>query len=461
MKSTGKRGAWYLGVDVGGTKILGAMVKANGKVVARKRAATPRDTSPQETVGAILQVMEDLLNEDAAYREGLQAIGLAVPGITDQSEGRVVVTPNMNLTGLRITPMITERFSVPVALGNDVNLGTLGEKWLGSAMHADSAVGIFVGTGIGGGVIVNGRLVDGFRGAAGEIGHMLMLRDGPLCGCGNRGCLEALASRSAIEREIRMGVDLGRKTVLSDLIGTDLSVIRSSMLKRALLADDALVKEVMRHAAETLGAACLTIRHLIDPEVIVLGGGVVEACKFFILPIVEMAIASDPLPGARPGGNVVVSSLGDDAVALGAVAQAQQLLGLEPFSDRGAPDRYPEIGKARPGRVRVAQATYNEDVVIRADGRVRRRRKLLDAAKVESSDSIGPRELELVCKGRPSVLIVGTGFGKPAELTEEAREFLRQRGIAWEVLSTAKAVTCYNATVGRKAALLHVGDEQP
>lgn len=451
-----KSAAWYLGVDVGGTKILGAMVKANGKVVARKRVPTPRDTSPHETAGTILQVMEELLAEDPTYREGLQAIGLAVPGITDQEEGRVVVTPNMNLTGLRITPMVSERFGVPVALGNDVNLGTLGEKWMGSAAHADSAVGIFVGTGIGGGVIVNGRLVEGFRGAAGEIGHMLMLRDGPLCGCGHRGCLEALASRTAIEREIRMGVELGRKTVLTELIGHDLSIIRSSMLKRALLQGDELVEEVMRHAAETLGAACLTIRHMIDPEVIVLGGGVVEACDFFVLPIVEEAVASDPLPGARPGGHVVGSTLGDDAVVLGAVALAQQLLGCDALPRSGRSGEYPAIAEVRPGHVAVADKVYEEDVVIRADGRVKKRRKVLKLDGEGLPGRIDPDELQRVCKGRPNVLIIGSGYGDPVELSDDGREFLRQRGIAFEVLPTADAVNSYNATEGRKAALLRV-----
>ena len=221
---------------------------------------------------------------------------------------------------------------MPVAVGNDVNLGTLGEKWLGAARGAGSVVGIFVGTGIGGGVIVDDHLVRGAREAAGEIGHIVMLPGGPRCGCGNRGCLEAVASRSAIEREIRKAVRAGGKSTLSKLLRRDKTPIKSKPLWRALKAKDPIVTDIMRRAAQFLGYACLTVRHLVDPDVIVLGGGVIEACGDFVLPIVQKIVASDALPGARRGGEIVESKLGDDAVALGAVAIAQELIGESPVS---------------------------------------------------------------------------------------------------------------------------------
>ena len=174
---------------------------------------------------------------------------------------------------------------------------------------------ILVGTGIGGGFVQKGKLWRGRGSRPAKSATSSCRSAARKCGCGNRGCLEALASRSAIERDIRAGIAAGRQSVLSELCGGDLSVIRSGAIRKALVAEDSLVSDVVRRASEVLGYACLTVRHLIDPEVIVLGGGVIEACSDFMMPIVENIVGSDRLPGARDGGRVLLSALGDDAVA--------------------------------------------------------------------------------------------------------------------------------------------------
>ncbi|MGB2821398.1 MAG: ROK family protein, partial [Phycisphaerae bacterium] len=316
MAGSGKKRSrkLYVGVDVGGTKILATLVKRSGKVLARRRLPTPREGKCGEVVEAVAAAIEKLLHR-ADTSGGVAAVGLAIPGVVDPDRGRVVITPNMNLTGLDIVKEMRKRIDVPVALGNDVNLGTLGEKWLGAGRGARSAVGIFLGTGIGGGVIIDGAMYRGCRESAGEVGHLIMQPGGPLCGCGSRGCFEALASRTAIERDIRAAVASGRKSVVTELLEDEAGLIRSGTLKKAIAQNDEVVVEVMRRAAEITGYACLSIRHLIDPEVIILGGGVIEACGDFMLPIIEEIVASDPLTGARPGGRIVPSLLGDDAVA--------------------------------------------------------------------------------------------------------------------------------------------------
>jgi len=448
----------YLGVDVGGTKILAALARRSGKIVGRKRATTPRGTDPQETVAAITGAIRELLKENGVARRKVCALGLAVPGVVDPEQGRVVVTPNMNLSGVNLVPLMQETFRMPIALGNDVNLGTLGEYWLGSAALADSAVGIFIGTGIGGGIILDGKLIVGHRGAAAEIGHMRVRRDGPLCGCGARGCLEAFASRTAIERDLREALAQGRTSVLTELTQGDLSVIRSSVLRRALADGDALVKEVMTAAAETLGDACLQIRHLLDPEVIVLGGGLIEACKFFILPIVQDTVAADPLPGIFAGGKVVVSSLGDDAVVLGAVALAQQQEGRDPLGKARLKSlsRYPMVDDIRPNRITVGDRTFEQDVYIRANGKVGLRSKIRCEGEPPNVHQVDVAELKAVCKDRPSILIIGTGHCRSVTLSEDAEQFLLRRGVTYELLPSADAAAAYNTIKGRKAALLHV-----
>ncbi len=447
----------YLGVDVGGTKIQASLVEGSGTVIGRQKVATPRNVDPEQVVSEVERAMQSVVTAGGIQFKDLTAIGLAIPGVVDPKSGGVIVTPNMNLDGLPIAARLHERLKVPVALGNDCNLGALGEAWLGSARNAKSMMSILVGTGIGGGVVRNGKLWRGAREAAGEIGHIIMEVGGPQCGCGNFGCFEALASRSAIERDLRAGVAAGRRTMLTDILKGDLSVIRSGALRDALVAGDDLVTEVMQRAAEVLGHACLTVRHLIDPEVIVLGGGVIGACSSFVMPIVERIIENDRLPGARGGGHVLLSALGDDAVVLGAVALARIEVGRNPFhKEHTVRRKYPAVSWERFGEVTVGEKTYARDIYVLVDGTVKKRKKSLIKQSYGDSHTVGPEELEKVCRGGPEIVFVGTGESNHLALNEDAERFLRQRSIQWEAIPTPKAVDAYNKSNRRKAALLHV-----
>jgi len=453
----GKKSGPYLAVDVGGTKIQASLVEETGKIVGQERASTPRDGGPEQAVAAIERTIEGLLKSKSVTPGELVAMGLAIPGVVDPDEGRIVFTANMCLTGVEIGSHLEAHFRVPVVLGNDCNLGALGETWLGSARRAESAVAILVGTGIGGGFVRNGKLWRGARESAGEIGHTIVQIDGPLCGCGNRGCLEALASRTAIENRLRAAVADGQKTILTELLQGDLRVIRSRTLRQALEAEDALVTEIVRRAAETLGYACINVRHLIDPEVIVLGGGVIEACSDFILPIVENIVGSDGLPGARDGGRVLLSALGDDAVVLGAVALARIHVGRSPFKRRFAvTPGYPTIVRTRFGEVVVGETAYSRDVYITVDGNVKKRKKRLAREEYHTAHTLGPKELEKICRGGPEILFVGTGESGAMKLSDEALRFLSQRSIECKALPTPDVAEAYNKSAKRKAAVIHV-----
>ena len=447
----------YLGVDIGGTKIQASLVEESGAIVGRQRYPTPRDGGPEPVLLAIEEAAEQVLTGSELRFDDLTAIGVAVPGVVDPDTARVVVTPNMSLSGVEIGSHLQARFKVPVAVGNDCNLGTLGETWLGSARNTKSAVGILVGTGIGSGFVQGGKMWRGARESAAEIGHIVMQIGGPECGCGNRGCLEALASRSAIERDLRGAVEAGRRTLLTELLDSDLSIIRSSALRQALDAQDQLVTDVMRNASVVLGHACLTVRHLIDPEVIVLGGGVVEACHDFVLPIVQGIVGADQLPGAREGGRVLLSALGDDAVVLGAVALARGHVGRNPFQEQFAvKPKYPTIGKTRFGEVAVGGQAYAEDILIAVSGEVKKRKKAKVKKLYGSSHVVGPWEVKRVCKGGPEVLFIGTGHSGLVEVTEEARRYLSERSIECKALPTPELPKPYNDSCKRKAALIHV-----
>jgi len=450
-------GKMYVGVDVGGTSITAALVNEAGQVISRAKNPTPRVDQAEPVLAAIEQTIDEVLRKALRKGHTVAAIGLAIPGVVDPKRGLIVVTPNMPLSGVAIGKRFKQRFNLPIALGNDCNLGAIGERWLGSARSARSVMAILVGTGIGGGFVQKKRLWRGAREAASEIGHIVMQIDGPECGCGNRGCLEALASRTAMERDLREAIAAGRQSALGELCQGDLSVIRSRYLRQALEAGDELTREVVRRAAEVLGHACLTVRHLLDPELIVLGGGVLEACSEFIMPVVEQIVASDRLPGAREGGQVVLSSLGDDAVVLGCVALARKAAGRSPFRKRFAVEpQYPAVGPVEFGRIVIGGETYSSDVFINVHGKIKQRDKQLARESQGSSHLIGPQELEKVCRGGPALLIIGTGMEGQVELADQAESFLQRRRIEYRLLPTPEAVEAFNQANGRRALLAHL-----
>ncbi len=214
---------------------------------------------------------------------------------------------------------------------------------------------------------------------------------------------------------------------------------------------------ILHRAAETLGYACLTVRHLVDPQVIVLGGGLMEACSEFMMPIIENIVGSDRLPGARDGGHVLLSALGDDAVVLGAVALARKQVGRSPFKKRYRVEpTYAEIVRFSFNEIVIGQKAYDRDIYILVNGKVKSRDKDLAKREGDSLQTIGPKEIEEVCKGGPEVLFVGCTRAGEVALSEPAQRYLSQRSIRCEILPAAQLVDVYNKSKARKAALIHV-----
>ncbi|MFA5927945.1 MAG: ROK family protein [Candidatus Margulisiibacteriota bacterium] len=314
---------YYIGIDVGGTKILAAVVDKAGRIKAREKQPTPKNANSKEILRTIMTTIVTVQKKAGLSLKDIAGIGLAVPGIVDPVKGKILITPNTGLSGLDISKELKKKFGkIKIAVGNDVNLGILGECWLGVAKGARNVVGIFPGTGVGGGVVIDGRLLLGKHGAAAEVGHMIVQVNGPRCSCGNKGCLEALSGRWAIEKALRLSLKQGRKTIVTKLLGGKLKTIKSKTLAKALQKKDKLVTELLTSAACALGSACISLRHIFDPEMIVFGGGLIEACGDFYLPIIQKTVAKDPFFGKLGPVKIVRSKLGDDAVVLGAVALA-------------------------------------------------------------------------------------------------------------------------------------------
>jgi len=268
-----------VGVDLGGTSLLAIATNTEGKILGEKKRKTRAKEGASAVLKRIAETIRDTVHGAGARLKNVRAIGLGVPGPLDPKTGVVLHAPNLGPTwnNLPVAAYLSETLGCPVYLANDVNVGAIGEYALGAGKGFRNLVAIFVGTGIGGGIILNGKLYRGTRCSAGEIGHTILMADGPLCGCGKRGCAEALASRTAIEREIRAGILAGQEslipTIMEELGRESMS---SSVIATALEQGDALTQDVVARAEYYMGLLVASIVNVLDPEVVVLGGGVVE-----------------------------------------------------------------------------------------------------------------------------------------------------------------------------------------
>ncbi len=314
-----------IGMDLGGTKILAAVVDSDGRILAEAKLRTKADQGPDVVIRRMAETAQQAAQKAQIDWSRVRGVGIGAPGPMNPETGVVYRPPNLpGWEEVALGPRLAEALGIPVCLENDVNLGTLGEHALGAGRGTQDMVGIFVGTGVGGGLILDGKLRSGFRHAAAEVGHMTILADGPVCGCGKRGCLEAVASRTAIERDIRLGLAAGRESLIPELTkGT--GRLTSGVLAKALRKGDPLVTEVIGRAQWYLGLLTASIVNLIDPEMLVFGGGVVEAMGAkFLEPIRVTARQYYIQQTDAERVHIVPGTLGDHAGVLGAAVLARQ-----------------------------------------------------------------------------------------------------------------------------------------
>jgi glucokinase len=442
----------FIGIDVGGTNIQCALCDESGRIFQRTKHTTPFQGTREAIIAEILQSVRTLL--DMEHESQPQGIGLAVPGLVEYQYNRIAASPNMTISGVDLAAPLVDAFGCPTVLVNDCDAATQGEQWMGAARDAESAIGLFVGTGLGGGIILDKKLLRSEKFSLAEVGHVCMQMDGPLCGCGNKGCLEAICSRTAIERDLRAAMADDQPTVLRDLLDPEEPRIRSGVLREALEANDPLVQKVLGGAAEALGHACVTFRHLFDPDVFVFGGGVMEACGDFLFPIIEEGIAGDPFMKNRTLPRVVLSALGDDAGVLGAAVVAIEEAGHDPFAPgkREKKHAIPSIEVQSDGAV-VGGKTFKESYYVREDGQAKRVRKKSDVEPVDSIEALTRKRLKRICRGGPWLLEIGAST-ENATLSPEAESFLTRRSIQWEIRTHKEAIAAHAKAGGRKALLV-------
>ncbi len=311
-----------IGIDLGGTKIMAAAVDERGRILSRVFELTPVDKGPTAVLDAMAHAALAASQKAGLAIADARAVGIGSPGPLDPDEGVIIFSPN--LPGWDHVPMkrhIQAATGLPVFMDNDCNVATLAEHSLGAGQGVSNLIGLFLGTGIGGGVIIDDKLLRGFSKQAGELGHVVVDINGPKCGCGQKGCIEALASRQAICRQVAEAVKNGRRSVVRE---TDPRRMRTSILAEALAAKDDLVHEVMFKAMEHLGVAVASIAHVVSPEMVIIGGGILEAMNDDMLDVVRQSAAKRALPLVMDHVKFVRGRLGEDAGVLGAAVLARQ-----------------------------------------------------------------------------------------------------------------------------------------
>ncbi|MGH2767381.1 MAG: ROK family protein [Acidimicrobiales bacterium] len=308
------------GVDVGGTKLLAALVDPSGKVRHRLVLAT----DPNAATASILAALDQLLAAHAGHAGEVLAIGVGVAGFVEYHSGRVAFAPNLTYEEPEVAKVVRARFNLPVTVENDAGAAAWGEHEFGAGRGCDEMLLVTVGTGIGGGIVVGGRLYRGHGGFAAEVGHMTLLEAGPSCACGQRGCLEALASGTAIGRMGREGVKAAPDSVLLELAGGDPARITGALVTQAARSGDRLAASVVERAGRWLGAGLASLVNILDPELVVVGGGAVGAGGLLMEP--ARAELASRLSGRREPPPVEEASLGNEAGAIGAAALARELV---------------------------------------------------------------------------------------------------------------------------------------
>jgi glucokinase len=319
-------GRCVLGIDLGGTKVGAALFDPNGRIAGRARAKTKAWRDDEDVFATIARTGHRALHDAGMALSDLGAVGIGAPGPLDPGTGCIIESANLKFKNFPLGPRLAEEFGVATIVENDVNAGTFGEFKAGAALGARDVLGVFVGTGIGGGLILNGKLYQGASLNAGEVGHIVIAAGGPRCGCGNRGCLEALASRVAITRDVRREIKRGRKTLLSKHVNSQTAMLSSQILKRAYDEGDPVVVRIMHRAAKSIGIALGSLVNLLGPEMIVLGGGVVEAMGSEFIKRIDQATRKIAFDICKQDLKIVKAELGDDAGVIGAAMLAREAL---------------------------------------------------------------------------------------------------------------------------------------
>ncbi len=316
--------SYWIGFDLGGTKMLAVVYDDNFKQLGKARKKTKGREGMESGLKRINGVIKEALEDANVDPKQVKGLGIGCPGPLDLKKKVIRTAPNLGWDDVPIGLSIEKEFGFPVTVANDVDAGVFGEYKFGAGKGKRCVVGIFPGTGIGGGCVYEGKLFRGANCTCMEIGHISVLPGGSIDGANNHGSLESVASRLTIAGQSALAAYRGQAPNLLDKVGTDIAQIRSGAISEAIKKGDKAVKAIVEDACEYLAISVVTVVHLLAPDVIVFGGGLIEAMPEVMLPEIKKQAQKRILPALRNVYEIVEAKLGDDAGVMGAAALAKQ-----------------------------------------------------------------------------------------------------------------------------------------
>ena len=308
-----------IGIDVGGTNVKIALVDDNGKIIYSNSVPTYAKMGYEYTVNNIKQAIKDLMKETNTTPSDIEGIGFDFPGQVDCKTGVVKLAPNIpGWVNVPIAQMIEDEFHIPTRIDNDVRCAALGELKFGAGRGCENFICITVGTGIGSGIVINGKVVRGATNAAGELGHIkLQMNGGPICGCGDTGCLEAFASGPAIVAMAQEYIKGGKSTKFREMAAVEGGEITPYMVAKAAEEGDPVAKRIFEIVGEYIGIGLTSVINLLNPERVIIGGGVAESGELLLGPI-RKTIKERAMVVAGNAVEIVAAQLGNSAGVIGA-----------------------------------------------------------------------------------------------------------------------------------------------
>ncbi len=311
-----------LGVDLGGSKILTAVVNVKGEMRSRDHRRTPASRGPEAVIQALLDSMERALKQAGIAAAELEAISIGAPGFSSPETGIIFTSPHLpEWKDVPLRDIIGQKMGVKTLLLNDANAAALGEMYFGAARGVRNFICITLGTGIGGGIVIDGEIYTGTLGTAGEIGHMTIDTSGLKCTCGNIGCWETLASGEALAREAKRRIKDGAKTAILEYAAGDINKVNAEVVHKAARQGDTLAKEVIAHVSYYLGIGLTSLINIFNPELIVIGGGLANIGDILLAPaykLVRERVSKTAFASVR----FARAKLGENAGVIGAAAYA-------------------------------------------------------------------------------------------------------------------------------------------
>jgi len=324
MQETRNDGLPVLAIDLGGTKIAAALISPDNRVIDKTHSLTLVSEGLQAVTSRIFSMIDRLLSEGNTGSAQLDGIAIAAAGAIDTDKGLITSSPNLpGWINVPLRDIVSKRYGIYTCLLNDANAAALAEHRLGAGRGTTNLIYLTVSTGIGGGIIVNGELYSGTSGCAGELGHMTIDANGPECNCGNRGCLEALASGTAVANEAKRRIKEGDCSLLTDIVSGDLEGITAEKVAMAAHSGDRLAMEVISRAAGYLGVGMVNLVNIFNPEMIIIGGGLSKMGELLLEPA-RQVVEQRAFPLCAGTVRIVTAELGDDAGVLGAAIYARQ-----------------------------------------------------------------------------------------------------------------------------------------